>query len=91
MIRNAVGELVTVEYIDLHGKITADAGRQRPFIITIRGQFGGLRAFVFDIEWMPWRPGADDMALFKRLTDMVMAFLKGRGARRSVRRKLAKA
>ena len=77
MIRNAVGELVTVEHVGLHGKITADAGRQRPFVITIKGQFGGLRAFMFELEWMPWRPGADDMALFKRLTDMVMAFLKG--------------
>ena len=77
MIRNAVGELVTVEHVGLHGKITADAGRQRPFIITIKGQFGGFRPFMFELEWMPWRPGADDMALFKRLTDMVMAFLKG--------------
>ena len=77
MIKHAVGELVTVEHVGLHGKITADARRQRPFIITIKGQFGGFRAFMFELEWMPWRPGADDMALFKQLTDMVMAFLKG--------------
>ena len=79
MIRNTVGELVIVEHVGLRGTITAaadDAG-QRPFIITIRGLFGGFRPFTFELEWMPWHPGADDMALFKRLTDMVMAFLKG--------------
>ena len=77
MIKDAVGDLVNVERVSLHGKITADARRQQPFVITIEGRFGGSRAFVFQLEWMPWRPGADDMALFETLTDMVMAFLKG--------------
>ena len=77
MIKNAVGDLVNVEHVGLHGKITADARQQQPFVITIKGQFGGSKDFLFQLEWMPWRPGADDMALFKKLTDMVMAFLKG--------------
>ena len=77
MIKNAVGDLVNVEHVSLYGKITADVRQQQPFVITIKGQFGGSKAFMFQLEWMPWRPGADDMALFKKLTDMVMAFLKG--------------
>ena len=77
MIKNAVGDLVNVEHVSLYGKITADARQQLPFVITIKGQFGGSKAFMFQLEWMPWRPGADDMALFKQLTDMVMACLKG--------------
>ena len=77
IIKNAVGDLVNVEHVSLHGMITADARRQQPFVITIKGLFGGNRPFLFQLEWMPWRPGADDMALFKKLTDMVMAFLKG--------------
>ncbi|KAI9842409.1 MAG: hypothetical protein M1837_007154 [Sclerophora amabilis] len=77
IIKTAVGDLVDIDRISLVGKITADAKQQSPFVITIKGRFGKTKEFLFELEWMPWRPGADDTTLFKRLASMVMAFLNG--------------
>lgn len=79
LIQDAIGDLVIVEHASLKGMIVADEKKQKPFVVVVKGRFGGTKgkAFEFELEWMPWRPGADDMALFKRLTGMVMAFLNG--------------
>ncbi|KAI4187691.1 MAG: hypothetical protein L6R41_002637 [Letrouitia leprolyta] len=77
IMKDVVGNLVDIQHISLDGTITADAKKQTPFVITIRGKFGGKRDFEFKLEWVPWRPGADDMALFKRLSTMLMSYLNG--------------
>ena len=76
LMKDAVGDLVNIEHVSLEGKICA-RGKQAPFLITIKGQFGGKRDFEFALEWVPWRPGADDTTLFKRLGGLVMGFLNG--------------
>ena len=60
----------------LEGMIKAN-GTQAPFVISIKGRFGGYQDFEFRLEWVPWREVADDMSLFKRLSSMLMAFLNG--------------
>ena len=76
LMKDVVGNLVNIEHVSLDGRIAAH-GNQAPFVITVRGQFGGKRDFEFRLEWVPWREGADDASLFKRLGGLVMAFLNG--------------
>lgn len=83
MIQGAVGDMVDVQHVSVSGKIMAEQKSQAPFVVTIKGVFCGKKDFEFELEWMPWRPGEDDMALFKRLAGMVMAFLNGEGVGRS--------
>lgn len=76
LMKDVVGSLVNLEHVSLDGRIAA-RGRQAPFVITVKGQFGGKRDFEFRLEWVPWREGADDASLFKRLGGLVMGFLNG--------------
>ena len=78
LMRHTTGDLVNVEHVSLYGLITANANTQAPFVITIEGRAGGVKPFRFQLEWIPWRPGADDTDLFKRLADMVMQWLNGK-------------
>lgn len=77
LMKDVVGNLVDIQHMSLEGKITANANKQTPFVVIIKGRFGGKRDFHFRLEWLPWRKGADDMSLFDRLTSMLMAFLNG--------------
>ncbi|KAL8822508.1 MAG: hypothetical protein Q9191_006756, partial [Dirinaria sp. TL-2023a] len=76
LMKEAVGNLVSIEHVSLEGKVAA-RGKQMPFVIIIKGQFGRKKDFEFRLEWVPWREGADDASLFKRLGGLVMGFLNG--------------
>ena len=76
LMKIAMGTLVNVEHFSLEGSIAA-RGPQMPFVIIIKGQFGRKKDFEFRLEWVPWRQGADDTALFKRLRELVLSFLNG--------------
>ena len=81
LVKDAVGDLVNIEHVSLEGRIAAAAaaarGKQAPFVVIVKGRFGGTRDFEFRLEWVPWREGADDASLFKRLGGLVMGFLNG--------------
>ena len=76
LMKDVVGSLVNIEHVGLEGRISA-RGKQAPFVITVKGQFGGKKDFEFRLEWVPWSPGADDASLFERLGGLVMGFLNG--------------
>ncbi|MCJ1251166.1 hypothetical protein MMC30_008397 [Trapelia coarctata] len=69
--------LVTDIRLELRGEIKAKAEKVEPFLITVKGKFGGTQDFSFELEWRPWGRGLDESSWFKRLGRALLGVVRG--------------